>query len=74
MRALTIVLLSTFIMVGLYVGIYTLLYTQKVTEAQSETSIQTPKKIIQLLRVISSSAFILASISFLFLCYELFIQ
>lgn len=70
MKLISLLLLSTLVIVGLYLGIYSLLYKQKVTEAQRETSILTPPKLLQMLNTVIFISFISSLVSLIFILYE----
>lgn len=74
MKSVTILLLSLFLIIGMYLAVYSMLYMRKVKEAQNETSIETPKKIFQFLQIGIISSVIIVVISILLLLYELFLS
>ena len=73
MKVINLLILSTFILVGLYLGIYSLLYKQKVKEAQNETSILTPPRLFHFLDASIILSFLSTSLCILILLYELFV-
>jgi Ca2+/Na+ antiporter len=74
MKLLSVLVLSAFILVGLFLGIYCLLYKQKVKEAQRETNIITPAKLFQFLNGVIIVSFLSSVVSLIFLLFELLIQ